>query len=88
MLKIIGCIFIFQGVKDSMNYGFYDPPCNGKSGKFLEEERPFKDYPLSGTPPVLEVCKYTLVFYCAKLKPSTLSFWQYPFVGFRVKGKG
>jgi len=39
-----------------MNYGFYDPPCNGKSGKFLEEERPFVDYPLSGCPPVLEVC--------------------------------
>lgn len=38
-----------------MNYGFYDPPCNGKSGKFLEEERTFVDYPLSGSPPVLEV---------------------------------
>ena len=39
-----------------MNYGFYDPPCNGKSGKFLEEERLFVDYLLLGSPPVLEVC--------------------------------
>lgn len=43
-------------MKDAANYGFYDPPCNGKSGKFLEEERLFTDYPLSGSPPVLEVC--------------------------------
>lgn len=38
-----------------MNFGFYDPPCNGKSGKFLDEERPFIEYPLKGSPPVLEV---------------------------------
>jgi len=38
-----------------MNYGFYDPPCNGKSGKFLDEERPLIEYPLKGSPPVLEV---------------------------------
>lgn len=47
--------FNWQGVKDVLNFGFYDPPCNGKSGKFLDEERPFIDYPLKGTPPVLEV---------------------------------
>ena len=47
--------FNWQGVKDVLNFGFYDPPCNGKSGKFLDEERPFIDYPLNGTPPVLEV---------------------------------
>ena len=44
-----------------MNYGFYDPPSNGKSGKFLEEERPFVDYPLLGSPPVLEVCSKHVV---------------------------
>lgn len=45
---------LIKNVKDAVNYGFYDPPCNGKSGKFLEEERLFTDYPLSGSPPVLE----------------------------------
>ena len=47
--------FNCQGVKDALNFGFYDPPCNGKSGKFLDEERLFNDYPLKGTPPALEV---------------------------------
>ena len=44
-----------QGAKDGLNYAFYDPPYNGKSGKFLEEERLFIDYPLNGSPPILEV---------------------------------
>ncbi|XP_022111184.1 SH3 and multiple ankyrin repeat domains protein 3-like isoform X4 [Acanthaster planci] len=30
---------------DSLNFGFYLPPSHGKAGKFLEEERPFSDYP-------------------------------------------
>ena len=46
-------IYFCQGLRDVLNYGFYDPPYNGRSGKFLEEERPFKDYPLRG--PYVEV---------------------------------
>jgi len=30
---------------DPLNYGFYMPPLKGKSGKFLDEERPLRDYP-------------------------------------------
>ncbi|XP_070579690.1 SH3 and multiple ankyrin repeat domains protein 2-like [Ptychodera flava] len=39
---------------DGNNYGFYSPPENGKAGKFLEEERPLREYPLQGTIPFLE----------------------------------
>lgn len=38
-----------------MNYGFYDFFCNGKLGKFFEEERLFVDYFLSGFFLVFEV---------------------------------
>ena len=48
-------LLYFQGMKDVLNFGFYDPPVNGKSGKFLDEERPLRDYPLKGSPPMLEV---------------------------------
>lgn len=48
-------LVVSQGAKDGLNYAFYDPPYNGKSGKFLEEERLFIDYPLNGSPPILEV---------------------------------
>nr|XP_006818386.1 PREDICTED: SH3 and multiple ankyrin repeat domains protein 1-like [Saccoglossus kowalevskii] len=34
-------------LKDGNNYGFYSLPENGRAGKFLEEERPLRDYPLS-----------------------------------------
>lgn len=66
-------------MKDAANYGFYDPPCNGKSGKFLEEERLFTDYPLSGSPPVLEVCidlwsNYVLVIHTI-MTMITCTFW-------------
>ena len=42
-------------LEDPLNYGLYYPPANGKAGKFLQEERPLRDYPLSGTIGFLEV---------------------------------
>jgi len=36
-----------QDLKDSLNYGLYIPPVNGRAGKFLSEERSLKDYSLS-----------------------------------------
>lgn len=44
-------------LKESFNYGLFAPPCNGKAGKFLDEERPLSDYPFSGPVGYLEVGK-------------------------------
>ncbi|GAB1605298.1 protein shank-like isoform X1 [Argonauta hians] len=35
-------------LRDGYNYGLYCPPQNGKAGKFLDEERILREYPLSG----------------------------------------
>jgi SH3/ankyrin repeat-containing protein len=35
-----------KDVADAVNYGLYVPPSNGRSGKFLEEERLLADYSL------------------------------------------
>ncbi|XP_068711319.1 SH3 and multiple ankyrin repeat domains protein 2-like [Montipora foliosa] len=61
-----------KGVKDIMNYGFYDPPCNGKSGKFLDEERPLNEYPLKGSPPVLEFKYKGRVYRSLMYEPKSL----------------
>ncbi|OQR73159.1 hypothetical protein BIW11_09915, partial [Tropilaelaps mercedesae] len=42
-------------LKESFNYGLYCPPVNGKSGKFLDEERPVSDYPLMDPVAYLEL---------------------------------
>ena len=34
-----------QEVREGFNYGLFLPPCNGRAGKFLLEERAFRDYP-------------------------------------------
>ncbi|XP_071943611.1 uncharacterized protein [Antedon mediterranea] len=45
---------ITQDLKDTSNYGFYIPPFNGRAGKFLDEERLLKDYPMNGPVGYLE----------------------------------
>jgi len=47
--------YFLQDLKESFNYGFYCPSVGGKAGKFLDEERPLKDYPLAGPVGFLEV---------------------------------
>uniref|UniRef100_A0A2R5L8X2 Putative ankyrin n=1 Tax=Ornithodoros turicata TaxID=34597 RepID=A0A2R5L8X2_9ACAR len=42
-------------LKESFNYGLYCPPVNGKAGKFLDEERPIADYPLTDAVAYLEL---------------------------------
>ncbi|KAH3738659.1 SH3 and multiple ankyrin repeat domains protein 3-like isoform X2 [Dreissena polymorpha] len=37
-----------KDLKDALNYGIYMPPMNGRAGKFLEEERLLREYPLHG----------------------------------------
>ena len=44
-----------QDLKDSINYGLYCPPMNGRAGKFLDEERLLREYPLQGPIGFLEV---------------------------------
>ena len=48
-------IFHFQDLRDSLNYGLYMPPMNGRAGKFLDEERLLREYPLHGPIGFLEV---------------------------------
>jgi hypothetical protein len=42
-------------VKDGLNYGFYLPPFQGRAGKFLDDCRKLREYPLNGQIPNLEV---------------------------------
>ena len=44
-----------NSLKDGLNYGLYLPESNGRSGKFLDEARPLRDYPLPGPVALLEV---------------------------------
>ncbi|KAM6961408.1 SH3 and multiple ankyrin repeat domains protein 3 [Aplochiton taeniatus] len=41
-----------HSLKDVLNYGLFLPAHNGKAGKFLDEERQLKDYPLPSVTPV------------------------------------
>ncbi|KAK0138675.1 SH3 and multiple ankyrin repeat domains protein 1 [Merluccius polli] len=49
-----------QSLKDVLNYGLFQPAYNGKAGKFLDEERPLREYPFPSIAPVpyLEVSIY------------------------------
>ncbi|XP_035381208.1 SH3 and multiple ankyrin repeat domains protein 3 isoform X2 [Electrophorus electricus] len=41
-----------QSLKDVLNYGLFQPAYNGKAGKFLDEQRTLKEYPLPATTPI------------------------------------
>ncbi|XP_059917521.1 SH3 and multiple ankyrin repeat domains protein 3 [Gadus macrocephalus] len=41
-----------QSLKDVLNYGLFQPAYNGKAGKFLDEERPLREYPFPSIAPV------------------------------------
>ncbi|XP_038856329.1 SH3 and multiple ankyrin repeat domains protein 3-like [Salvelinus namaycush] len=41
-----------HSLKDVLNYGLFQPAHNGKAGKFLDEERQLKEYPLPSATPV------------------------------------
>jgi len=44
-----------HSLKDGLNYGLYLPEYNGRAGKFLDDERILREYPLSGSATPLEV---------------------------------
>ncbi|KAJ6651527.1 hypothetical protein lerEdw1_020862 [Lerista edwardsae] len=41
-----------HSLKDVLNYGLFQPAFNGRAGKFLDEERLLRDYPLNPDTPV------------------------------------
>ena len=46
---------LLKELNDGLNYGLYLPPCNGRAGKFLDESRSLREYPLNGPVSYLEV---------------------------------
>ena len=44
-------VTLTQSLSDVLNYGLFQPAFNGRAGKFLDEERLLKDYPLPPLPP-------------------------------------
>jgi SH3/ankyrin repeat-containing protein len=60
-----------DAIKDGLNYGLYCPESNGRYGKFLDEERQLKDYPLPGPIANLEF-KYKRREYKTQINPSKL----------------
>ncbi|KAK2163028.1 hypothetical protein LSH36_87g05020 [Paralvinella palmiformis] len=61
-----------EQLKDSLNYGLYCPPMNGRAGKFLDEERPLKDYPLPGPIGFLEFKYKRRVYKLMQINPRRL----------------
>ncbi|XP_078000067.1 uncharacterized protein LOC144452787 [Glandiceps talaboti] len=59
-------------LQDGGNYGLYLPPESGKAGKFLDEERLVKDYPLSGPIGFLEFKYKRKVYKQLKLDKSQI----------------
>ena len=47
--------FYLQELEESFNYGLFQPPSNGKAGKFLDEERRITESPFQGPIGYLEV---------------------------------
>lgn len=61
-----------QELKESFNYGLFQPPSNGKAGKFLDEERRLGDYPFSGPVGYLEVSSHLINIFNQQ-RPSPLA---------------
>lgn len=45
-------VTLTQSLTDVLNYGLYLPAFNGRAGKFLDEERLLREYPLPTITPV------------------------------------
>ena len=54
MMMIQSCLCL-QELEDSFNYGLFQPPLNGRAGKFLDEERRLAEYPFQASVGHLEV---------------------------------
>lgn len=47
-----------QALPQAFNYGLFLPPCDGRAGKFLLEDRTIRDYPFHDCVPYLEVSSF------------------------------
>lgn len=45
-------VTLTQSLSDVLNYGLFQPAFNGRAGKFLDEERLLKEYPLPPITPI------------------------------------
>ncbi|XP_021353141.1 SH3 and multiple ankyrin repeat domains protein 1-like isoform X2 [Mizuhopecten yessoensis] len=61
-----------KDLKDALNFGLYSPPINGRAGKFLEEERLLRHYPLQGPIGFLEFKYKRRVYKLMNLNPRKL----------------
>ncbi|ESP03120.1 hypothetical protein LOTGIDRAFT_171723 [Lottia gigantea] len=61
-----------KDLRDSLNYGLYLPPVNGRAGKFLDEERFLKEYPLQGPIGFLEFKYKRRVYKVMQINPRKL----------------
>ncbi|KAL8583265.1 hypothetical protein ACOMHN_043100 [Nucella lapillus] len=61
-----------KDLRDALNYGLYMPPINGRAGKFLDEERLLKEYPLQGPIGFLEFKYKRRVYKMMQLNPRKL----------------
>lgn len=82
-------VTLTQSLSDVLNYGLFQPAFNGRAGKFLDEERLLKEYPLPPITPIpyLEVqychidvfryaCFMMVFFFLERYK----KYWGMPFV--------
>ncbi|XP_076077149.1 uncharacterized protein LOC143047778 isoform X5 [Mytilus galloprovincialis] len=61
-----------EDLRDSINYGLYMPPMNGRAGKFLDEERFLSEYPLQGPIGFLEFKHKKRVYKLMHVNPRKL----------------
>ncbi|KAI6242794.1 hypothetical protein M3Y99_00186600 [Aphelenchoides fujianensis] len=63
---------IVQALQQSFNFGLFLPPCDGRAGKFLLEDRPIRDYPFHDCVPYLELKYKKRVYKMLKLDEKAL----------------
>ncbi|KAL7072828.1 hypothetical protein ACQ4LE_007801, partial [Meloidogyne hapla] len=61
-----------QQLNQSFNYGLFLPPCDGRAGKFLLDDRPLRDYPFHDCAPYVELKYKKRVYKMLRLDEKTL----------------
>uniref|UniRef100_A0A915EUV0 PDZ domain-containing protein n=1 Tax=Ditylenchus dipsaci TaxID=166011 RepID=A0A915EUV0_9BILA len=61
-----------QTLPQSFNFGLFLPPCDGRAGKFLLEDRPIRDYPFHDCVPYVELKYKKRVYKMLKLDEKAL----------------
>ncbi|CAF3564455.1 unnamed protein product [Rotaria socialis] len=65
---------LVRELTDSLNFGLYLPPCNGRAGKFLDESRCLREYPLNGPVSYLELKYKRRVYKAIHLVQKNINF--------------